>query len=159
MGQLSREEIEARTGKRVIFARNVVLLDASPLGGYVNLSWISWSVAVRNRTPTSVSPCQPSSAITSWTSLSVEVQNRNQFGRMKYSSRLRVRREFKWCGEALSSDRKLKTSDYRWGEPARGLKPVLSSVCCYKYDIKSRITAQPRENVQRICAQKVHFPE
>lgn len=37
MGQLSREEIETRTGKRVIFARNVVLLDASPLGGYVNL--------------------------------------------------------------------------------------------------------------------------
>ncbi|XP_075901279.1 origin recognition complex subunit 1 isoform X1 [Nelusetta ayraudi] len=32
---------------------------------------------------------------------------------MKYSSRLRVRREFSWCGEPLSFNRKLKTSDYR----------------------------------------------
>ncbi|KAM8745451.1 origin recognition complex subunit 1 [Acanthopagrus schlegelii] len=32
---------------------------------------------------------------------------------MKYSSRLRVRRVYRWCGEPLSFNRKLKTHEYR----------------------------------------------
>lgn len=33
---------------------------------------------------------------------------------MKYSSRLRVRRVYRWCEEPLSFNRKLKTHEYRW---------------------------------------------
>lgn len=103
----------------------------------------SQSVPVRNRTRSSVLLHQPPSTITAEISLSVREQNRNQFGRMKYSSRLRVRREFKWCGEPLSSDRKLKTSDYPWGEHTKRL-----CRCCCR---PSEMQLELREKDANIC--------